>query len=68
MEKSPGKQSPKQKKKFPLDFGKLTLGSLRRYQVFNFCYFLAFSELKSFTVVNLIIGQIQAKWRPKGQR
>ncbi|CAI2383849.1 unnamed protein product [Moneuplotes crassus] len=32
MEKSPEKSQTAPKKKYPLDFGKLTLGSLRRYQ------------------------------------
>ena len=39
MEKSGSKQGTQNVKKWPLDFGKLTLGSLRRYQVCNFLVF-----------------------------
>ena len=59
MDKASAKQSATGPKRWPLDFGKLTLGSLRRYQVSQ-----AHNDINlKFSQISFLsnIGQVQAQ-------
>ena len=60
MDKASAKQSATGPKRWPLDFGKLTLGSLRRYQVSQ-----AHNDI-NLKIFKYHFYQIQAKFKLKG--